>query len=163
MFIFVSFYVIVMLSTVVVLKHFTINWAKMHFRYEDLLLEMSCQPLGKNAMMLFIYRHENSRDIIRYMITATFLLCPFFQIAFSQHNSIMDLVQFFVTFFRWVFLFLTVLFTVYILWVCCRAAGCCSQDSAAPRYRSQRLLCTTGPQPELIELQQVAAASGRDT
>lgn len=26
----------------------------------------------------------------------------FFQIAFSQHNSIMDLVQFFVTFFRWV-------------------------------------------------------------
>lgn len=72
----------------------------MHFKYEDLLLEMSCQPLGKNAMMLFIYRHENSRDIIRYMITATFLLCPFFQIAFSQHNSIMDLVQFFVTFFR---------------------------------------------------------------
>lgn len=25
-----------------------------------------------------------------------------YQIAFSQHNSIMDLVQFFVTFFRWV-------------------------------------------------------------
>lgn len=77
----------------------------MHFKYEDLLSEMSCQPLGKIAMMLFIYRHENSRDIIRYMITATFhtqpfLLCPFFQIAFSQHNSIMDLVQFFVTFFR---------------------------------------------------------------
>lgn len=32
------------------------------------------------------------------------ILCVvfFFQIAFSQHNSIMDLVQFFVTFFRWV-------------------------------------------------------------
>lgn len=52
MFIFVSFYVIVMLSTVVVLKHFTINRAKMHFEYEDLLLEMSCQPLGEIAMML---------------------------------------------------------------------------------------------------------------
>lgn len=52
MFIFVSFYVIVMLSNVVVLKHFTINRAKMHFEYEDLLLEMSCQPLGKIAMML---------------------------------------------------------------------------------------------------------------
>lgn len=52
MFIFVSFYVIVMLSTVVVLKHFTIDRAKMHFKYEDLLLEMSCQPLGKIAMML---------------------------------------------------------------------------------------------------------------
>lgn len=52
MFIFVSFYVIVMLSNVVVLKHFTINRAKMHFKYEELLLEMSCQPLGEIAMML---------------------------------------------------------------------------------------------------------------
>lgn len=35
------------------------------------------------------------------IIYLTFAFVPL-QIAFSQHNSIMDLVQFFVTFFRWV-------------------------------------------------------------